>query len=537
MSADRGRAPPSEDTRLAGQAPVPQKRAGWVAIGLGTLLALLGAGLAMPVGLVSAMAGGDAPFFFLWVAGGAFLGAALGVAAPCFSSRRVARRCAWIFGLAAGWIVGMGFVFHCLNRTDWLPDDVPRIAAQWCATGLGVGLVIGILLPRSRGRRRGRWGRILAWTVATLLCGVPIVGMTLRTATFDPTQVLRGLKAVARLQTSGVVNSLTFSPDGKTLAVGTGGRSMVRGETGDEATVTLWDAATLTSRAAIPFPQGVNSVAISADGERLAVACGKVSYYGPSGGYVGSQGEVQLWDLATVEKIGSFSDERAAFGVAFSPDGCVLAVLLGGVPADAAEVRLCDATTLRQRGVVPCSFGESMSRLACSAPGIIVFSPDGRLLAVIELLIGEGRIVPRVRLWRVEAHYLTSEFAALPLGGTLAFSPDGKTLAVGAEVPRLWDVTSEPRLVGRIPAGPSDVMAFSPNGELLAFGGSIVPGDFGGTLGTASVWTVADRTERAALGLMQRDSGIRAIAFCPDGGTLVTGSENGMVCLWALAEP
>ena len=535
MSADRGQKRPSVDARVDQEDRAREKRVGWQAIGCGTLFGLGGTVLAAPVGFVFAMAGGDAPHFWLWVVGGTAWGASLGVVSFCLYSRRIARRCAWIFGLAVGWTVGIGFFFSCINRTDFLPDAVCQIAAQWCATGLFVGLVISAVVLRPVGRRWGWWGRILAWALASLLCAVPIVGMALRTATFDPTQVLRGLRAVARLQTPPAVTSVAFSPDGKILAVGTTTFSIFSEPTESQAAVTLWDMESLTRRVALPFPIGVNSVAISPDGEKLAVACGTVSYYGPSGGYVGSQGEVQLWDLATVEKIGSFSDERGAFGVAFSPDGSVLAVLLAGVPADSAEVRLCDAATLRQRGTVPCSFGEHVPLQSYSAPRL-AFSPDGMVLAVAEQLIGDGRIVPRVRLWRVEADYLTSEFAALPMGSTLAFSPDGKTLAVGADVIQLWDVTSEPRLAGRVPSGPSEVMAFSPNGELLAFGGSMLPGDFGGTLGTAGVWTVADPTERAALGLMQLDTGIRAIAFSPDGNTLVTGSENGLICLWALEE-
>ncbi|WP_335977000.1 WD40 repeat domain-containing serine/threonine protein kinase [Streptomyces sp. CA2R106] len=289
----------------------------------------------------------------------------------------------------------------------------------------------------------------------------------------------------------GGVNSIAFSPDGRTLAGGC-----------DDHAVRLWDVATRRTATLTGHTGAVKAVAFSPDGTMLATG--------------GEDSTVRLWHVATRTAFSTLSPGNAVEHLAISPDGKTLATsgtlypALWDLPSGAFR------TLLTGDGVILDS---------------LAFSPDGRTLA-------SGAFDSRdyqVGLWKVTAHPgRTLDYTALLVSGktglvatmaSVAFSPDGRTLAGGGSTlsgngTTVWDLAGRSVVTTvTTPSGAPNAVAYSPDGKALAGGMSD---------GTAWLWNLPTYAVMATS--KGHPGGVRSLAFSPDGKTVALASRT--VRLW-----
>ncbi|WP_092607059.1 DUF4082 domain-containing protein, partial [Raineyella antarctica] len=114
-----------------------------------------------------------------------------------------------------------------------------------------------------------------------------------------------------------------------------------------------------------------------------------------------------------------------------------------------------------------------------------------------------------------------------PPVNAMAYSPDGKLLAVGTQDSRvlLYDPSSGAllRTLDSASTQPVTSLAFDPQGQVLAVGSRD---------STITLWNPA--TGEQSRVLTGHEAAVRAVAFSPDGRTLVSGGEDSRVLLWNL---
>ncbi len=297
----------------------------------------------------------------------------------------------------------------------------------------------------------------------------------------DPNRAPSELVAVvgdSRLRHWQSVNSIIFTPDGKSLVTGSA-----------DQTARIWDAATGRQKQILQTYKPENRsiwLALSQDGKTLASMTGEL---------------IKVWDLPSLTerqqlKAGTLN------GGSLSKDGSLL--LLAGNN----DVALIELRTGKIKRLAQGQKGQIMAH---------ALSPDGTLVAA-------GDFYAALKLYN--AANGKELFDLMGHKGHMraaVFSPDGRMLASGADDGlRVWDVRTgkEQHSV----AGPNGVtaVAYSNDGKHLAAGDGY---------GKIRLWETESFKELPAL----TTNGVYAIAFSPDGKTVAAGLKNGFIKMWDLA--
>lgn len=287
------------------------------------------------------------------------------------------------------------------------------------------------------------------------------------------------------------LRSTKFSPDGKHLAV----CGWATGTGADCAGI--YDGTSNARLAQMAGGKdGANEVAFSPDGRRLAVAC--------------SDGTVRIYSVPDGKPVATLSGpKKRAMGVAWSTRGRIAAATEEGGFLWESSGRL--VTRLTRKDKYP---GELYAA---------AFAPDGHMVATA----GADQFV---RLYNGVTGARIADLGT-PSATGLAFSPDGRTLAVGEyggtdrNVVRIWDVRTRTELA-QLPGHKSiTAVAFSRDGRRLASCGEDAGSSQGGTI---RVW---DAASKGQLRLLTTPDHCMSVALNAD-GTKMLSSGAGKPVLW-----
>jgi WD40 repeat protein len=233
-----------------------------------------------------------------------------------------------------------------------------------------------------------------------------------------------------------------------------------------------------------------------------------------AGGMYGGDGELKLWDLTTGKERTNFKGSNQFPHVAFAPDGKTLASCGKFKEGEEFKDLVMFYDPDGKKPTIHLQMDASLHALA--------YSPDGKLLAV-------GCADKVVRVWDVASKRPKFDLtgAHTDIIQAVAFGPDSKTIASGGyddKIICLWDSEKgTQRAVLKGHTSQVRQLAFSPNGKLLASAGWDK---------SVRLWDPASGEAKATL---VHDASVAGVAFSPDGKTLAAAVPFAeKIVLWDL---
>ncbi|MBD2543155.1 WD40 domain-containing protein [Planktothricoides raciborskii] len=318
------------------------------------------------------------------------------------------------------------------------------------------------------------------------------------------------------------VSSLAFDPDGQTIASGS-----------DDNTIKLWSREgkllrTLNSEEGHQKP--VSSLAFDPDGQTIAS---------------GSEDKtIKLWSREgkLLHTLNVNGHKDSVLSVAFSPDGQTIASGSKDktIKLWSREGKLLHTLKSHQDWVYDVAFspdgqtiasgskdktinlwrreGKLLDTLAGDQNSVysVAFSPDGQTIA-------SGSGDKTIKLWSREGKLLDTLAGHKGLVNSVAFSPDGQTIASGSwdKTIKLW--SREGKLLDTLEGNQSLVrsVVFSPDGLVIASGSWDK---------TIKLWR---REGKLLHTLKSHQDWVISVAFSPDGQTIASGSKDKTIKLWS----
>ena len=276
------------------------------------------------------------------------------------------------------------------------------------------------------------------------------------------------------------VDTLMYSPDGKKIA-----------SHGGDGNVCLWNAQTGEFLHLLSdHTKDISAIDFSKDSERLATA----SY----------DGTIQFWNTHTgkhLKTVNTGTSPYSLYSMYYSPDG---------------STYVCDDDAEGTIGLYDANIDQLLHTFKMPSRGVgdMKYSPDG------QTLVGADQF--GLHFWDIDTGQLLQTITGYSdVIDSVVYSPDGRTVVSLAGVLRFWDVETEKLLRTLTPESSVASIAYSPDGQTLACG----------TLNnTILLWNVSRWQQITTL--KGHAARVSSVAFSPNGQILASGSWDRTIRFW-----